>query len=41
MIEVSQQIPRGLLNFVAGENHIDAGINRIFHLDRQYAGVSM
>ncbi len=41
MVEVFQDSPCGFLNFITGENHIYAGINRIFYLNRQGAGVTV
>jgi len=41
MIEVLQKIPASLLDFVAGENHIDSRINRIFDFDGKDAGMAM
>ena len=41
MIEVLQDVPRGLLNLVARENHVDARFDRVFNFDRQNAGVAV
>ena len=41
MIEILQNLPCRLLNFVAGENHIHARFNRVLNLDGQNAGMSM
>ena len=37
VVEVFEHGPGRLLDFIAGENHVDARIDRIFHLDREGA----
>ena len=41
VVKVFQNRPGGLLNLIAGENHVDAGLDGIFHLDGQHAGVAV
>ena len=41
MVKIFEYIPSGFLNFITGENHVYTIINRILHLDGQYACMSM
>ena len=41
MVEVLDDVPGGFLDLVAGENHVDAGIDGVFDFDGQSAGVSV
>ena len=41
MVEILQNLPCRLLNFVAGEDHIHARFNSVLDFDGQNAGMSM
>ena len=41
MVEVLDDVPRRLLDLVAREDHVDAGIDGVLDLNREAAGVSV
>lgn len=41
VVKIAEDIPGDLLDFVAGEGHVDARIDRFFHLDGEMTGMPM
>ena len=41
MVEILQDFPSGFLDLVAGEYHVDAGLDGVFHLDGENAGMAV